>query len=132
MTTSQNLLLQLNNLNDTLKQLKNEMKAHLSDKNTPVSERWDIFKQLPQDCYTNESYGPSFSNMGDLVMYEGLIHAERYETINVFEMVDIIEAAKNNFDAQSALIQKDLQRLNVDVLKEEIMSKMVSSFRYDW
>lgn len=132
MTTSQNLLLQLNNLNDTLKQLKNEMKAHLSDKNTPVSERWDIFKQLPQDCYTNESYGPSFSNMGDLVMYEGLIHAERYESINVFEMVDTIENAKNNLASQAEHIKKDLQRLNIDTLKEEIMRKMVSSFQYDW
>lgn len=132
MTTAQNLLAQLSQLHSTLDILKQQMALHLKDKSIPLDERWEIFKNLPKDCYTQDSYGPSFSNMGDLVLYDGFIHAERYEVIDVIPMVQKIEDAKNNLSQQKPIFQKDLQRIDIVQLKEEVLARMAGSFKFDW
>lgn len=132
MTKSHSILTQLQTLHDTLNTLKVEMREHLSDQSIPLAERWNLFINLPKDCYEKSFYGPSFSNMGDLVLYDGFIHAERYETINVIDMISRIETAKQDIDSQAPHFQKDLKRVDVDLLKEEAMKKMLGSFVFDW
>lgn len=129
---SQTLLSQLIQFQATLDNLKKQMALHLKDKNIPLDERWELFKNLPKDCYSKDSYGPRFSNMGDLVLHEGFIHADRYESIDVIPMVQKIEDAKNNLSQQKPIFQNDLKKIDVDQLKEEVLAKMTGSFIFDW
>lgn len=122
---------------NSLQDLKSEFETYISNLAIPIEERWETFINAPNDIKNHDHCGPSFQKLpDDFVMYEGPIHAERGNTIVITKMFETIEESIKSIKDESFFGSKwhikAYKELNINELKEEILSKNCGSFDYDW
>ena len=113
------------------------IKEFIINKSYPLEDRWEVFcKAIDCGLTESQSYVPRLDNLhDDMVMYDGVVHAERYQT---FTMPDIIERYNDNFDKDGNPCEYgNLDKWNKFgfdpvAFKEEVMEKFIGSFMYDW
>ncbi len=125
-------------LQNKIQTLKEEYLKYITNKDISLEERWSTFINAPQELKEHDTYGPKFKNLpNDFVMYEGPIHADRYNTINIKDMFEEIESVfseikEGTYEPIYEWHIESYNQLNLNALKEEILLKNIGSFNYDW
>lgn len=115
--------------NTKLRQL---FESYIADASVSLEERWEAFKQAPNDLKLKDSGTDMFDALpDDFVMYDGPIHADRYSVISTKYIVERIIDEQQHPDVPDRH-KEDYMSVNVDALKEEILLKNLGSFEYDW
>lgn len=105
--------------------LKQDSLNFIQNKEFPLKERWEYFRESPEYIFNHRDYSlhfPIFESQGYEICYEGEIHAERYQTI------DVASRFESFFDDLEAEGKLEL----IDQIKEEILESGVRTFYYDW
>jgi hypothetical protein len=100
-----------------LRKAVSRMLAFISDGENSLDERWALYTKFAK--YLPKAYPyPTFRN---LLYYGWFDHFDysRYETVNLPNVVDLV-------------IENELDEVDIDALKEEIMAFGHGSFVYDW
>jgi len=100
-----------------LRKAVNRLLVFIADKENPLEERWAIYTKFAK--HLPEAY--PYPNFKSLLHYEWYDHFnyERYETIKLPNVVEVV-------------VENGLEDVDVDALKEEIMTFGHGSFVYDW
>lgn len=115
------------NIGEKIKEIKAQLEAlkigfqkFIVDQSIPLDERWQAWVDAPADVKNHKGWIEHFTNLPeDFIMYDGPYHAERYETVKMLNLVERIEEA-------------EYMSIDLNALKEEILSKNLASFTYDW
>lgn len=131
------ILEQMKNIQANLATMKPDFQKYIQDKTVSLEERWNVFVNTPAEMKNNKNYNPEFNSLpADFIMYEGPIHMERGETKTGVELVENIEESiqdiKDDIYFGKAYNQKELDKVDLDKLKEEILKMNLGKFRYDW
>lgn len=123
-------------MNEALRQLSQIASVELSNQEIPVEKRWELFMEIPSWAKERWPWYCTFPKTAallgedpdELIMYDGVIHAEKYQTF-VFDkprcfLVEVIEkiAEEKGLNVQEVS----------DCFKEEVMAQNLYSFQYDW
>lgn len=109
-----------------LESLKIGFQKFIVDQSVPLDERWQAWVEAPSDIKNHCSYMEYFQSLPeDFIMYDGPYHAERYKTIKMLNLVEHIERGIN-------CEEDEYVSIDLNALKEEILSKNLASFTYDW
>lgn len=124
-------------LNAQIKALGVEYSAFIADKSIPLEERWAAYLSAPASMKRQDNYTTHFNTLdGDFFMYDGTYHCERYQTVELTEVVTYIQEELANIEEHpewySARKVAELQAIDLDAFKEEILEQNVHSFKYDW
>lgn len=124
-------------IQESLEKTKLPFEDYIKNKEIPLNERWDIFIIAPSEMKNHDNYLTSFDSLpNDFVMYDGPIHVERGQTIKTNDMIEEIEEEliniKNDDFFRSDYYKNMFIAVNLDSIKEEILSKNMGSFDYDW
>lgn len=113
------------------------IKEYIVDKKYPLEDRWEVFCKAVDNGLAEQD--PFMINLNslhdDIIMYEGLVHADRYMTIDI---PSIIERYEDNFQENGEPWKSNnldkWEEFNFDpvAFKEEVMEKFIGSFVYDW
>ena len=115
-------------LSDTLS-LKQELEQYITDKSVSLEDRWDLWISAPSTLKIVEPWIVHFKSLPEhFIMYDGELHAERYQTIYTYEIIDKLEEGDWN-SVEQVSIPYDI---DIDAVKEEILSHNLGSFVYDW
>lgn len=123
-------------VNKVLADLTEDLKAITSDKRIPVLERWHIWCGAPDSLKKHESWYMDIYYKDTNLLEKR--ECNRHETVDVSDLVnDFIECEwsdltydKNgNFDEK---MPKGWLPDGFEKVLEDLMSKNVGSFRYDW
>ena len=121
------------NIGQKMKEIKTQLEIlkigfqrFIVDQSLPLDERWQAWVDAPADV-KNHSYRIEYFKTlhGDFIMYDGPYHADRYETVKMVNLVERIEEG-------IACEEEDYVGIDLNALKEEILSKNLVSFTYDW
>jgi hypothetical protein len=112
--------------------LRQLFESYIADKSVPLEERWIAFVNAPDDLKLKDSGTDMFDALpDDFIMYDGPIHAERYQTITskfiVFKIQEVQNKPEDYYRNPEIFLS-----VNLDELKEEILLKNLSSFEYGW
>lgn len=109
-----------------LEVLKTGFQKFIVDQSVPLDERWQAWLDAPAECKNQKGWIEHFTTLpGDFIMYDGPYHAERYETV---KMADFIERVEEGIACE----EEEYVSIDLNALKEEILSKNLASFTYDW
>lgn len=106
-----------------------DFEEYIKDQDIPLTERWELFKWAPnwlKGTLSNIIGMDEIMGNRDLVMYEGPIHAERYQTM---EFATIIESLEENYEPGEVEAKYNVR---IDDIKERILAANVATFVYDW
>jgi hypothetical protein len=126
--------------------LKDRSVAYINDMTVPLSVRWAVFKEMSDDWKVEESWIQHFDAekllpCGEISWYDDF-YVEKYETVDMVEFVEerLIEKLFEESDedypdevygATIDTLPPEIQTI-VDAWREEILSKNLASFTYDW
>ncbi len=131
------VLSRMKKVQESLEKSKLPFEQYIKNKEIPLDERWEIFILAPSEMKTHENYLTSFDSLpNDFVMYDGPIHADRGNTIETKDMIENIqesldEISSGDFYRDDYYKNKFLE-VDMNAIKEEILSKNMGSFDYDW
>lgn len=112
--------------------LRNLFESYITDASVSLEERWDAFKQAPNDLKLKGSGTDMFDALpGEFVMFDGPIHADRGDVISTEYIVERIIDEQQHPDVPDRH-KEEYMSVDVDSLKEEILLKNLGSFEYDW
>lgn len=115
--------------------IEETVRDYVQDTLMPLNDRWDIFKQSDLG-YENYYIQRLESLHDDIVMYDGLVHVDRNQTISVFEILERYYEHKEDFEEESYNANKYLewQKYKFDPIafQEECLEKFVKGWVYDW
>lgn len=101
--------------------LVGELIDFFKDTSVPLEERWGLFEKssnlLPEDFYT--VYLPEIEK-NDLNYYDDFYY-DRYQTVDMLDLLEKIEDDSEKFS-----------KINVEALKEQILTSGYGSFKFDW
>lgn len=120
--------------------------AYITDMTVPLSVRWAVFKEMPIDWKIEESWIQHFDAGkllpgGEISWYDDF-YTERYETVDMvsfvenalpeylFERVDV-GYPDEVYGGTVDTLPPEIQTI-VDAWREEILSKNIASFKFDW
>jgi hypothetical protein len=107
-------------LNKQIEAIKSEFAAYIADKSIPLDERWEVFMNAPDNLQGSSPWIQRFKGLPkDFVGYDGPVYAERYQTVDVEYILDVIS-------------EIDPSKIDVVAFKEDVLSKNLYSFKYDW
>lgn len=109
------------------KEFEAKARKWLKNKKVPLEERWDFF--IESELGDHESSIVEFKNLDNDVITGD--NYNRYETIEISDLIDIVEDAKRN-DPEDEYYDETMAKTNLDKLKEEILSRFIKSFQFDW
>lgn len=126
--------------------LKDRSIAYITDMTVPLSVRWAVFKEMPDDWKVEENYihhfdAEKYLNGREVSWYDDFC-IERHETVDVVEFVEErlmeklfdesdIEYPDDVYGAGIDELPPEIQTI-VDTWREEILSKNLASFKFDW
>lgn len=121
------------NIGEKIKEIKAQLESlkigfqkFIVDQSIPLDERWQAWVDAPADVKNHCSYVQYFQSLPeDFIMYDGPYHAERYGTI---KMLNLVERIEEGIECE----EDEYMSINLNALKEEILSKNLASFDYDW
>lgn len=131
------ILEQMEKIQNRFESIKPDFEKFIKNKEISLEDRWAVFVKAPTEMKTDCSYTPDFNNLpSDFIMYEGPVHMDRGETKTGIELVAEIEESlqdiKDDMYCGSSLNQKELEKVVLDNLKEEILEMNLGKFSYDW
>lgn len=103
---------------------------YFRDQSVPLDERWAAFVAAPD--YLKNGKGNICSELDeyfgeDVVMFDGVFHADRYARYETSQVVELLE------EEYSELDEVDLvERIPLKVIKEKILHENFGFFEYDW
>ncbi|MCP4437544.1 MAG: hypothetical protein GY810_01210 [Aureispira sp.] len=101
---------------DDIDDIRENLKIWVVNKEIPLDERWEVF--IESELGEARPFIVRFDSLGEgFVCYDGKIHIERYDVIDVSEIVEGL------MDNDPSLIE---------AFKEEVLEKFVRTFKYDW
>lgn len=111
-----------------IKNAKEELIAFCADKNNSLEDRWETWCDAPDALKDTGSFAADFAGLPDeFIMYDGIHHADRYQTVKLKSLiVTVKDALDNQYD------DCDPATIDFDAFKESVMSKNLGSFIYDW
>ena len=105
------------------------LKLWVVDKSIPLDERWDVF--IKSGLGSTDRWSLNLDSLPtDAVMYEGIIHCDRYQTREVRDLPEELEDAIENWDHDYG--HKEAKDIDLVAVKEEILKEFIYSFTYDW
>lgn len=133
---------QIFNLQCQVASVKLDFSIYISNEQIPLEERWEVFSKAPhylkEECGTN-IFDYQDSGM-DIVGYDCIIHAERYQVVDVVEKVQWLEELFIEYayyrDEDPDTYHQVTVLLNsgysLRELKEHILKHNAGYFTYDW
>ncbi len=113
--------------------MKDMFQDYIKDQSEPLEERWTAFVEAPESLKNCDSCGGHFNSLpDDFIMYEGPIHAERYQTIYVQDIVERIQEFKKYQGTYHTRHRGLFDKVDLDAFKEECLKDNWGSFVYDW
>ena len=110
--------------NDTMKSMKESFVKVIQDKSLPLKDRWKLFNDAPKEFREENDWVEDFDSIGDVNWYDDFYY-ERYQVVYTVDIVDRIVDKQ-----QYPQFKDNPEKLNE--LKEEILSKNLWSFKFDW
>lgn len=114
--------------------LREKYQKYIVDKNIPLNDRWAVFKEAPIEWKKTDSCYVTFKVASKLpsreIVWYNDFHKDRYQTV---DMVDLVDTIKDNIKWSKD--KKEWEGWNLELveeLMEEILSKNLDSFIYDW
>lgn len=108
--------------------LQKRYKAFITDKKIPLADRWEVFRVAPSDWQESNTYIQHFAiekKVGEIEWYDKFYY-ERHETVHMYDFVDRIIENIEDEDEDTWTVEL------VDEFKEEILSRNLASFDFDW
>lgn len=120
-----------------LESIKPNFEIYIQNKEIPLEERWAVFALAPSELKKHEHYGPTFHSLdSDFIMYDGPVHMERGQTMSTLDLIESIEESLKEIEDDSyygAKWRRELlETVDLNALKEDIMTQNLKSFNYDW
>lgn len=109
--------------------------AFIQDQAVPLEERWETWVQAPESLKNTACTTTPLSTLPeDYIMYEGVVHIDRYETTTMETVVqhtlDLqVEGREREWYPEKAEIA---DTVDICAVKEEILQKNLYSITYDW
>ncbi len=114
---------------DDVNDLREDLKIWVVNKDIPLDERWELF--IKSELGESEGWNLNLNSLPrDYVSYDGSISCERYQTMRMEEVIDVLEYQVGNLD--SRYVHKDAKYVCIEDVKEEILEKFIKSFTFDW
>jgi hypothetical protein len=121
-----NLVNNIADINTLIKSLQITFNSYIQDKDVPLEQRWKHFCKANYAFKTHNAYGSDFKSLpDDLIMYGGPIHMERYQVMTAEELINRIEGFVSEPEYDEIYV-------DIDAVKEEILSNCLGSFTFDW
>lgn len=125
------MMLQLKQFDSLTASLKSELEQLITNPNIPLDVRWDVWVKASSALKNSKRGIHSFSSLPeDFIMYE--IHAERYETISTLRIIERVQEGDYCPETGEAVSYEVSMGITINAVKEEILSKNLGSFTYDW
>jgi hypothetical protein len=119
--------------NENIDLHKRILEGWITDKSNSLEQRWATWCEAPSCLKNSESDLVSFENLPeDFICYDGYYNVDRYQTVCTKSMIENIEYSYDNFKKFDFFGGGAYRNLNIDALKEEILTKNLGSFVYDW
>lgn len=113
-------------------ELKDRAISYITDGSIPLMDRWETFKEMPNDWHIHENWLQHFDSEKLLVNSEiswyDDVYVERYETVDMIELVD--DRLCDRLSEDPNVYENPETILNA--FREEIMAKNLGSFVFDW
>ena len=111
------------------------VRDYVQDTLLPLDDRWEIFEK--SGFGEHNSYITHLDSLhNDIVMYDGLVHADRNQSISVFEIIKRYNEHKEDFEKQTYNAKHFLewQKYKFDpvAFKEECLAKFLKGWDHDW
>jgi hypothetical protein len=138
MATIQEMQSKLDQYQQLLKEIKKDYQSVIIDKNIPLDERWEFFKNAPAELKQHSPYGFHLSAFPSSWNWYSDYDCERHQTVDLFDLVseleEDVERLADGDDAMFFYTEKVLKNNPnaVSEIKEEMMRLNVSSFTFDW
>ncbi len=133
MRTEIAMITEIHEINRKIAELKPAFEAYIKNQDYPLDERWSAFCQANDTLKNHMSYVQRFNSLGDTnhgdraIGYDcWLRHVERYELVDIKDIIESAECYNEERD------DPDMRVVDVDALKEEILSRNLGSYEYDW
>ena len=115
------------------KREKAEFQALLVNQDVPLDIRWNLFKRAPAAMVEHRSFYVDYSameqlNEGHEVSWYDDFYVERYNTVNIVDIVDEMPSNDDKTMGSNAVANPELYAK----LKEEVLAKGVRTFVFDW
>ena len=125
--------------------LKDRAIAYITDMTVPLSVRWAVFKEMPNEWKVEKSWVQHFDAeklLGGEISWYDDFYTEKYETVDMvgfveerlpeylFEHTDI-EYPDDVYGAGIDELPPEIQTI-IDTWREEILAKNLASFKFDW
>lgn len=119
--------------------VKKEFAEIIKDQSIPLDERWFLFKNTPREFKEHCGWIVHFNALQEIknFEYECFEYYERHESIDTVDcLVDLFaDSVYYYIKYPEACKERDKEKYTLDRLnrlKEEILSKNLGSFDYDW
>jgi hypothetical protein len=116
---------QVEDLNKQIEAIKGEFATYIADKSIPLDERWEVFMNAPANLRETSPWIQRFKGLPeDFIGYDGPVYAERHQTVDMEFILDIL----------GEIEEYDVDPDDIDIIafKEDVLSKNLYSFTYDW
>lgn len=133
MKTELAIITEIHAITNKIQSFRPVFEAFIKNQDYPLDERWSAFVQAGDYLKNHMSYVQRFKTLGDTeygdlsIGYDcWLQHAERYEVIDTQSIIEWAECYNEERD------DPDMRVVDVEALKEEILSRNLGSYEYDW
>jgi hypothetical protein len=110
------------------------VKEYVQDKSISLDDRWEIFEKSGfGDCPCWVQHLESLHD--DIVMYDGLVHTDRNQTVSVFDIIEAYNEARQEYeedDSDDDFEKWERFRFDPVAFKEECLFKFIKGWKYDW
>lgn len=125
----------INEVNEFLKnlqKLKIKVKSYCQDLSIPLEDRWKVFERVGAYLGEDNCYIVRFNSLPkEFIMYDGYMHAERHQTIDITQILEHIQEGIEE-EIEEGESNGKYSKINLDKFKEEVLKKFLWSFDYDW
>jgi hypothetical protein len=112
-------------LNKQIADIKEEFVAYIKDKNIPLEVRWEVFMKVPANLRGTSPWFERFEGLPEeFIGYDGPVYAERHQTVDMEFILDILGEIED--------CDVDPAGIDIVAFKEDVLSKNLYSFTYDW
>lgn len=129
MRTEIAMITEIHEINRKIAELKPAFEAYIKNQDYPLDERWSAFCQANNAMKNYGHYYYEFKSLNEgALMDEGwLLHVERREVVDTERIVEAAECYNDDMEGHG-----EDRLIDVDALKEEILSHNLGSYEYDW
>lgn len=122
----------INEINNLILNVMPEFAAYIANKNIPLKERWEVFKEAPSSLSNHDPFMPQFENFDVQNWVDG---SDRYSTYNTVYWIDeqLVESLAEYTDGEDTQ-EEEFERVSkeLDPLREEILQLNLKSWTFDW